>query len=410
MTQNTEFPAYVPPPPAPRPPLRRSQSDRVLAGVAAGFARWLGIDPVIVRVVLVVLAVFGGSGLLLYLIGWLFIPEEGAPSSKAETFIDRSREPNSTARTVLIVVGIVIGVILFANLVGAMFGGWGGGGSVLLLLAVGALVLYLANRPPASALPSAGVAPAEGDPAMTTTTQTQPPTPTPYAYGGSGAYPGYAAPQPTPVPPTPRPQSYLGLATVSIAVIVTGLLVTLEVTGVADIPVVVILATALGILGLGLLVGAFVGRARWLVALAIPLLLVTAPIAMIPADFGQRLDAGVGERSWVPRTPAQASTPFELSVGSAELDLTRLVIPAGTTSIAVDASVGLGELIVTVPDDVRVLVDAEVGLGSLDVDGLPQEDGDDVSIVAELPDGPATGPTIELTVRTDVGDLEVSRA
>ena len=113
--------------------------------------------------------------------------------------------------------------------------------------------------------------------------------------------------------------------------IVTGLLVTLEVTGVADIPVVVILATALGILGLGLLVGAFVGRARWLVALAIPLLLVTAPIAMIPADFGQRLDAGVGERSWVPRTPAQASTPFELSVGSAELDLTRLVIPAGTT-------------------------------------------------------------------------------
>ena len=65
MTQNTEFPAYVPPPPAPRPPLRRSQSDRVLAGVAAGFARWLGIDPVIVRVVLVVLAVFGGSGLLL---------------------------------------------------------------------------------------------------------------------------------------------------------------------------------------------------------------------------------------------------------------------------------------------------------------------------------------------------------
>jgi phage shock protein PspC (stress-responsive transcriptional regulator) len=424
MTQNTEFPAYVPPPPAPRPPLRRSQSDRVLGGVAAGFARWLGIDPVIVRVVLVVLAVFGGSGLLLYLIGWLFIPEEGAPSSQAEKFIDQSRQPNSTARTVLIVIGIVVGVILFANLVGALFGGWGGSGSVVLLLAVGALVLYLANRRPPGQVPTAPVPPAmttvdpSSVPPATDASGTAvlppqgppPPAPAAYAYGGSGAYPGYVAPQPTPVPPTPRPRSYLGLATVSIAVIVTGLLVILEVTGVADVPVVVILATALGILGLGLLVGAFAGRARWLVALAIPLLLVTAPIAMIPSDFGQRLDAGIGERSWTPTSVAQLAAPYELSVGSADLDLTGLVIPPGTTSVVVDASVGLGELIVTVPDDVRVLLDAEVGLGSLDVEGLPLEEGDDLALVAELPDGPATGPTIELTVRTDVGDLEVSRA
>jgi phage shock protein PspC (stress-responsive transcriptional regulator) len=372
----------------------------VIGGVAAGFARWLGIDPVIVRVVLVVLAVFGGSGLLLYLIGWLFIPEEGAPSSQAEKFVDQSRQPNSTARTVLIVMGIVVGVLLFASLVDAMFGGWGGGGSILLLLAVGALVLYLANRPPASALPPAPVT-TEEDPAA---------VPVPYAYGGSGAYPGYVSPQPAYVPPAPRPRSYLGLATVSVAAIVTGVLVSLNATGVAAVPFVVILASALGILGIGLLVGAFAGRARWLVALAVPLLLVTAPIAMIPADFGERIDAGIGERAWVPRTVAQATTPFELSVGSAELDLTRLVIPAGTTTVEVDASVGLGELVVTVPDDVRVLVDAEVGLGSIDVEGLPREDGDDVSVVAELPDGPLTGPTIELTVRTDVGDLEVSRA
>jgi phage shock protein PspC (stress-responsive transcriptional regulator) len=424
MTQNTEFPAYVPPPPAPRPPLRRSQSDRVLAGVAGGFARWLGIDPVIVRVVLVVLAVFGGSGLLLYLIGWLFIPDEGAAASQAEKFIDESRRPNSTARTVLIVVGIVVGVILFANLVGALFGGWGGSGSVVLLLAVGALVLYLANRRPAVQVPGAPVpsamasadpasAPQSGDASPTAVLVPQgapPAAPAAYAYGGSGSYPGYAAPQPTPVPPTPRPRSYLGLATLSIAVLVTGLLVTLEVTGVADVPVVVILASALGILGLGILVGAFVGRARWLVALAIPLLLVTAPIAMIPSDFGQRLDAGVGDRSWEPTSIAQLATPYELSIGSADLDLTGLVIPSGTTSVVVDASVGLGELIVTVPDDVRVLLDAEVGLGSLDVDGLPLEEGDDLAVATELPGGPTTGPTIELTVRTDVGDLEVSRA
>jgi phage shock protein PspC (stress-responsive transcriptional regulator) len=101
---------------APRPPLRRVRNDRVLAGVAGGFARWLGIDPVIVRVVLVVLALFGGSGLLLYLVGWLLIPEEGDPTSEAEKLIDRSRQPGSSTRTVLIVIGVVLGVILLVNL------------------------------------------------------------------------------------------------------------------------------------------------------------------------------------------------------------------------------------------------------------------------------------------------------
>ena len=428
MTQNTEYAAPVPPPPVPRPPLRRSQSDRVLAGVAGGFGRWLGIDPVIVRVVLVVLAVFGGSGILLYVIGWLFIPEEGAPASPAESFLEKSRQPNSTARTVLIVVGVVVAVILFANLVGALFGGWGGGGSVLLLLAVGAVVLYLVNRqtpvqPYPAVQPSAAAqtyaatpSAAEGVSASTQAVTNEvlaaadvPPPPTAYAYGGSGSYPGYTAPIPAPVPPTPRPRSYLGLATVSIAVIVTGLLVSLDVTGLLDIPAVVTLSIALGILGIGLLVGAVVGRARWLVALAVPLLMLVALVALIPADLGQRVEAGVGERSWQPTTLVDVAEPFRLSAGSATLDLTDLVIPPGTTTVEVDASVGLGELLVTVPDDVRVLVDAEVGLGSLSIDGQPRLEGDDLAFDAELPGGLTSGPTIDLSVRSDLGTVEVSR-
>ena len=46
----------------------------MLGGVAAGIARSLRIDPILVRVAFVVLTIFGGSGLLLYLAGWLFIP------------------------------------------------------------------------------------------------------------------------------------------------------------------------------------------------------------------------------------------------------------------------------------------------------------------------------------------------
>ena len=48
-----------------------------MAGVAGGLARHLDIDPIIVRVALVVLVFFGGSGLLLYAAGWLLVPEEG---------------------------------------------------------------------------------------------------------------------------------------------------------------------------------------------------------------------------------------------------------------------------------------------------------------------------------------------
>jgi len=56
--------------------LRRSVRNRLLGGVAAGLADYLDIDPVLVRIGFVVLAFLGGSGVLLYLAGWLLIPAE----------------------------------------------------------------------------------------------------------------------------------------------------------------------------------------------------------------------------------------------------------------------------------------------------------------------------------------------
>lgn len=56
--------------------LSRSQDDVMIAGVAAGVANYLNIDPVIVRLVFVLLAITGGHGLLLYLILWFVMPQE----------------------------------------------------------------------------------------------------------------------------------------------------------------------------------------------------------------------------------------------------------------------------------------------------------------------------------------------
>jgi phage shock protein C len=78
-----------------RPPLRRPVHGRMLAGVAAGLARYFGIDVTIVRIVLVVLAILGIvgnslaiAGIPLYLGGWLLIPEEGYDHSIAATILE----------------------------------------------------------------------------------------------------------------------------------------------------------------------------------------------------------------------------------------------------------------------------------------------------------------------------------
>ena len=75
-------------------PLCRPIQDRMLAGVASGIARYLGVDVTIVRIVLAVLAVVGGAGVPVYLAGWLLIPEEGSEQSVASQFV-QSRQARS---------------------------------------------------------------------------------------------------------------------------------------------------------------------------------------------------------------------------------------------------------------------------------------------------------------------------
>jgi phage shock protein PspC (stress-responsive transcriptional regulator) len=71
-----------------RPALRRPFEDRMLAGVAAGLARYFGVDVTIVRIAFVVLTVVGGAGIPLYLAGLLLIPDEGSDQSIAGSVIE----------------------------------------------------------------------------------------------------------------------------------------------------------------------------------------------------------------------------------------------------------------------------------------------------------------------------------
>ncbi|MFA6907600.1 MAG: PspC domain-containing protein [Candidatus Micrarchaeia archaeon] len=53
----------------------RSRKNRMLAGVCGGIAEYFGTDPVLVRLLFVLLTLMGFAGIILYLVAWLIMPE-----------------------------------------------------------------------------------------------------------------------------------------------------------------------------------------------------------------------------------------------------------------------------------------------------------------------------------------------
>lgn len=90
MSDSAQTPPPLPPEPSAPPAdgadetgprrLTRSSSHRVLGGVCGGIARRFDMDPVVVRVVFVVLALLWGFGILLYLAMWVIVPGDGEPA------------------------------------------------------------------------------------------------------------------------------------------------------------------------------------------------------------------------------------------------------------------------------------------------------------------------------------------
>lgn len=56
--------------------LYRSETNKVIAGVAGGLGEYFNIDPTIIRILFVLMAVFGGSGLIIYIVLWLIMPSK----------------------------------------------------------------------------------------------------------------------------------------------------------------------------------------------------------------------------------------------------------------------------------------------------------------------------------------------
>ena len=69
--------------------LLRIRQGRIVAGVCAGLGAYFGIDVNLVRLAFGVFTVFYGLGILLYLIAWLILPEEGEDGSIVESFVSK---------------------------------------------------------------------------------------------------------------------------------------------------------------------------------------------------------------------------------------------------------------------------------------------------------------------------------
>lgn len=120
--------------------LRRSTEDKVIAGVAGGLGRYFGIDPVLIRIAFVVLLFFGGSGFLLYLIGWIAIPEEKPGDLVGEA------PRTGGGDTVRYIIGglLVIGGAIW--LLGQLFPRFDEYLGPVILIGLGVAVLFLGSR------------------------------------------------------------------------------------------------------------------------------------------------------------------------------------------------------------------------------------------------------------------------
>lgn len=295
-------PATAPPPPEPGANRIERPAGHPFRGVARAVARATGTDPTLWRVLLVVLTVFNGLGLALYVGGLVAIPQEGQQRSLADRLLNGPHRRLAGADIALLVAAGLLAVVLL------------GSGNTLLAVVVLGVVAALALRHPAE---GGYVVPPAAPPG--TAVAAEPAVPT--------------------VARARRRRSILGRLTASVALLVVSLELLAAALGNDAIDQGVVIASALVVVGLGLVAGAWWGRSTGLVVLAVLLALGLFASTAVDGVVGK----GVGERRWQPTSAGS----YELGIGEGVLDLRRPELASAQGTI--EARVGVGHLVVLVP-------------------------------------------------------------
>ena len=387
-----------------REELIRPTEGRILAGVAQGLANRFGIAPWLVRAVFILMAFAGGAGVALYAAGWFLIRSEDEAESAAEHVFGNATTSRSWIGIGLVFLAALILLDNFTFLDGGVV--WAVG-----LLIVG-LLLYSGDLP--RLINRSGEQPAdkEGVQQMTTTdtkvSTTEIPTPPVFPPSG-GTVGGGVPPTPTPTPPIlppaahkPREHSMLGRLTIGFMLLGLGILALLD-----NLPGVAIepeprhyMALAVTILGIGLLVGAWIGRARWLILLGV----LMVPTMLFSPVFEYEWNSESFDREIAPITFEQLDPSYSLDVGNLNIDLTQL--PWDGRTIDLDVAVDAGNVEIQLPQGVGLTGNAEVSVGRV---AAPGRESSGLGNPAIDFDNPGPLGTVNLHARVDLGNIEISR-
>jgi len=363
--------------------LRRSVTDRKVAGVAGGLARHLDIDPVILRVAFVVLAFFGGAGLILYGAAWLLLPEEGEDRAAVD-LDDRSRTVALVALT----------VIAALALVGDSWGGgfWFPWPLIVVASVVGLVWLAVGSRGrPVAAAPEPEVDPETGEPL--------PPAAGWTGGGPTESYPASYAAAPRPRDPRKRGPLlfWFTLALIAFALGILGIV------DLAGVPVTdsAYPALALGVTGVMLLVGSVMGRAGGLILVGLVTSLVLVGTTVADRWEGDRVEEH-------PTTASDVRDSYRIDGGELVVDLSDVGNVAALDGRTISVSGDAGRIEVVVPDEVDVEVEAAMeGPGGYDLFGS-QGGGIEWTRTASHDADTVGAPTLTIDAELAVGEIEVT--
>ncbi|TDD52677.1 PspC domain-containing protein [Kribbella antibiotica] len=408
---------------------QRSRSDRMVAGVCGGIGRSLGIDPVLIRVVMAVL-IISGPGVIFYIAAWLLMPDERSDRSPAQGLLgDRVRPDHPWLGP------IVVGVAVFAAI--AMMSSFNFGHFVpgpLLVLAIIGVVAYQrkggrrgrSNTQRQWSGPAGGWT--HGQPGWTQAQSQAPvqdtPKPAPTAPAAAPRpqdrvsepiQPVWTEPDPlglyvdeSPAAPpsttrTAQPPAKGARGVKSIVVLLTG--AAIGIAALAHATTATMLIIGVAVLGLGMLLGGFVGRTAGLLPLG--LLLAAGAVASnlfpsVPRNFadvnyvapaGQVIDA--------------TTSTYNFDAGTVHLDLTKAKFAPGAK---VDVHGRAGDVVIKLPKDVDVTGQLSAELG--EVVGLTtKQSGHDAQLtLKDLGVDQTAGPEqVVLNLDIKLGTIRVER-
>jgi phage shock protein PspC (stress-responsive transcriptional regulator) len=410
--------------------LVRPSEGRVLTGVSAGLAQYFGLHPHVYRVAFAALTLLDLAGVILYVAAWLVIPDERRGDSLVEEAMRKRRQRPWLALGVAVVVfalalgiagsqlrwdvdlvwlgALVLGIsLVYAEVehttepthpkerpAAAPPARRSRGGNLLTVL-LPTLGLVIAGIGILGVLDATDVVAVDWGLALASGVVLVGLAVTAGALlRGTGLLSAMRSGAHRRYP--------IFLPTLGILIAGTGILGVLDATDAVAVDWTLALASAVVLVGGVVAVGAFFAKTGALAVFGV--LLATAMVVAVTIEVPLR--GPIGERTERPLSLPALESDYELSIGRLTVDLRSLELPAGPTHV--EASVGIGELVVRVPDGVRVEANADVTAGQADLFGV-RRDGWQVEHEAVFDQAPMAAPTLALDVDVGFGDLEVSR-